>query len=286
VIALTLMLAAAFAQDAPADPADTTHLYIRQGVAGGGWPTGALSDTRFEVRTPLHRSDSIVFQDTSAGAGARVAVTPAFVEAGPRVSLAPIDIFDMDLSANVIRYWGGQYGPLPTDQLGGTLSADRELRVGENVSSTGLTLQATPTLKAKVGPVIAFDAWTIRHVRMQQPDGAEGWVYEPFTDMIVAWTDTIVEHQPGLLFEAIPDEGGAWLRVGATLRDRMALATGDRSIAAGGLIAVKPGASEAVPTIAALALAYARDDDHVGGAPFIGVQAAWTMRRALRPGGA
>lgn len=299
-IGLLLVSAASGQEPAPADttseagieepsasaPGDRTHLYLRQGVAVAGWPSGLLSDSRAELRTPLYRSDSIVFQDTSAGVGARVAVTPAFVEAGPRISLAPVDVFDVDLSAGVVHYWPGKFGPLPTDQLGGTLEADRAPLVEQNVSTTGLTLQATPTLKAKVGRVIIFDAWTLRHHRLAEPevdasDGAKPWVYEPFTDLIVGWTDTVIEHQPGLLVELIPDHGGAWLRVGGTMRDRWSVETGDRSLSAGALVAVKPGRAEAVPTIAGLALAYAIDDDRRGGVPFLGMQAAWVLRRGL-----
>lgn len=269
-----------------ADPSDRTHLFLRQGVAVAGWPSGLLSDSRAEIRTPLHRSDSIVFQDTYAGVGARVAVTPAFVEAGPRISLAPIDVFDVDLSAGAVHYWTGQFGPLPTDHLGGTLEADRAPFADQTVSTTGLTLQAAPTLKAKVGPVIVFDAWTVRHFRLAEPEAdasgaTQDWIYEPFTDLIVGWTDTVIEHQPGLLVELIPDNGGAWLRVGGTMRDRWSVETGDRSLSAGALVAVKPGRSEAVPTIAGLALAYAIDDDRRGGVPFLGMQASWTLRRGL-----
>lgn len=68
----TLLLTRALAADEPG-------LWLRQAVGFGGWPSGAVSDTRLQYRAPLHRSESIVFRDTYAGVGGRLAVTPAVV---------------------------------------------------------------------------------------------------------------------------------------------------------------------------------------------------------------
>ncbi len=272
-----------------ADATDGAHAHLQQKAAVAGWPTGALSVTRAELRTPLHRSDSVLFQDTHAGIGARVNASPAFVQSGVQASLAPIDVFDVDLFAGGINYWPGDFAPLPTDVRGGTLSSDRSTRADETVGARGLVLEAAPTLKAKVGRIIVFDAWTVRHQRLDAPtltaDGGEAqpWHYEPFTDLILSWTDTVVEHQPGLLVDIKPDEGGSWFRVGATMRDKRSLGTGDRSQSAGLLLAAKPGEKEAVPTLAGMALMYTIDDDRQGGVPFLGLQASWSIDRGLIP---
>ena len=147
------------------------------------------------------------------------------------------------------------------------------------MGARGLVLEAAPTLKAKVGRVIVFDAWTVRHQRLDAPqNGADGeaaqpWHYEPFTDLILSWTDTVVDVKP--------DEGGSWLRVGGTMRDKWSMGTGDRSLAAGLLVAAKPGKSAAVPSLAGMALMYGIDDDRVGGVPFLGLQASWSAESSL-----
>ena len=272
---------------ASADATDGVHFWTKEKVAVAGWPTGALGVSMGQLRAPLKRSDSILFQDTYAGVGAKVAASPAFLQAGPTVSLAPVDVFDIDLFAGGISYWPGGFAPLPTDVRGGTLSDDRSARADETVGARGLVLEAAPTLKAKVGRVIVFDAWTVRHQRLDAPqNGADGeaaqpWHYEPFTDLILSWTDTVVEHQPGVLLDVKPDEGGAWLRVGGTMRDKWSTGTGDRSLSAGLLVAAKPGKSATVPTLAGMALMYGIDDDRVGGVPFLGLQASWSAERSL-----
>ena len=91
--------------------ADSPSIYGRQALAVAGWPTGLLSNTIVEVRTPLHRSESVLFQTTSAGLGAQVLATPAFVSVGPRLSLAPIEVFDVNFKAAHGWYFGnGQIG--------------------------------------------------------------------------------------------------------------------------------------------------------------------------------
>ena len=42
--------------------ADGPWLFGKQAIGAGGWPTGLMSDTVVQLRVPLHRSDSIVFQ--------------------------------------------------------------------------------------------------------------------------------------------------------------------------------------------------------------------------------
>jgi hypothetical protein len=282
-----LAAVAASAHAATPDDTDRGHLWVRQSAAIAGWPTGALSDSRAQLRTPLHRSESVLFQDTVAGIGARARISPAFSEAGVHATIAPIAIFDVNLFVGGITYWDGGFAPLPTSERGGTLPDSRAARAGENVATRGMVVSAQPTLKAKVGRVIVFDSWTIRQQRLSptSAETAQPWVYEPFSDLVLAWEDTTFEHQPGVLVDIVPDEGGAWLRVGGTMRDRWSLETGDRSAAAGALVATKPGASKAVPTIAAMGLAYVIDDERVGATPYVGLQAAWSFTRGLRRAG-
>lgn len=266
------------------DGTDQRHVWAKSATAVAGFPSGARFDNTAEIRTPLHRSDSVLFQDTVAGIGGRAAVTPAFSEVGAHATFAPVAIFDVHAFVGGITYWEGGFGPTPTDHRGGTLPADKAASGAEPVGTSGLLVSVNPTLKAKVGRVIVFDSWTVRHQRLDQGSN-EPWMLEPFTDLVVGWTDTVVQHQPGVLVEVVEDTGGSWLRVGGTMRDRRSLLTEDRSLAAGGLVAAKTGASAAAPTVAGMALAYAVDDDRVGLAPWIGLQASWQWTRGLRKSG-
>src|SRR5699024_6119020 len=100
-------------------------------------------------------------------------------------------------------------------------------------------------------------------------------VYEPFSDLVVGWRELTIEQQAGLVVEAVPDEGRAFLWVGATLRDRRALTSGDGSTAAGVLVRGSPGGG-AWPTLVQQTLFYVRDADRVGRAPSVALLAEWT----------
>ncbi len=267
---LPLLFASALAADRPS-------FYVRQSVGVAGWPTGLLSESRFQVRTPLHRSDSIVFQDTYAGAGLRLDASPAFVNPGVQVSLAPIDVFDVDLSAELLGYLPGPFGLLPYDGLSTKLDEARDART-DHFAALGWALDANPTLKLKLGPIIAFDAVAFSWMHIARPEGETApYVYEPLRDLIVAWDELYLEHQPAVLWEALPGGERPLLYVGATWRDRFAFVSGDRSGALGALVVARPVEKPAVPTFIGCVAFYLIDQDRVGNAPFVGLQANWVL---------
>jgi len=263
-------------------------IFLREQVAVAGWPGGLISDTRFQLRAPMYRSDSIVFQDTYAGVGAKLAVTPAFVEVGPRLSLAPIDVFDVDVQVSWIGYWPSSSGLLPYGDPGeSTRDLDREDRFQDPAlraeSSHAFMASAAPTIKLKIGPIIAFDAWTIAYYKIQQPEGIDSpYVYEAYWDRVIAWEDVVIEHQPALLGEILDGQGKPKLWVGATMRDRMTAVSKDRSIAVGGLIMFKPSVKEGWPTFVAQVLPYVKDPDRVGGPPSMALALVWGKDFALK----
>lgn len=257
--------------------------FLREQLAVAGWPGGLISDTRAERRIALHRSDSILFQDTHAGAGARFAVAPAFVELGPRVTLAPIDVFDVTFSASALYYWPSSSGLLPYDSIDeSTRDKDRGDRhrtdATRAVASTAFTLQAAPTLKAQVGPIIAVDAWTFTHYMVTQPDSVTApYVYEAYWDRLIEWNDTVVEHQ-AVVFAVLADgssESGRMLWVGPTFRQRWALSSGDRSTGLGAFAVFRPSNRKWVPQLVGIVLPYLDDDDRVGGVPWLALSAVW-----------
>jgi len=273
---MLLLVASAFAADDPS-------YWGATGLAVAGWPTGLLSVTSGQLRTPLTRTGGMVFNDTYAGAGFRVQASPAFVAYGPRFDLAPIDVFDLKLLAARGWWFGNGLGMMPFDELGGTLGSDRSDRRDEAVGAPMWVLSAEPTLKLKLGRIIVFDAWAIDVLRTEKPaDVGSPYFYEPLRDLVVAWDDTCFENQAAVLYDALP-EGEAFLRVGATFRDRFAAVSGDRSIVVGALAATRPGTKPAVPTVIGIAAWYLVDGDRVGPAPFLAARVNWEIEAPLSP---
>lgn len=280
---LSTALLASLLAAPPALAADVPSWYVKQGVAVAGWPTGALWNTIGEVRTPLHRSESVLFQTTSAGIGAQVLASPAFVTVGPRLSFAPIEVFDVNLKAARAWYFGGGLGLMPFDQLAGTLGSERDARKEEGFGSTGWVLSVEPTLKAKVWKLVVFDAWTVDRILLERPAEIDAaYTYEPLRDLVIAFEDTAVEQHAGLLYEVLPGGDQPSLRIGPTYRERFTVESGDRSATLGLLVAAKPGTKPAVPTLVGLALWYLVDTDREGPMPLLAAQARWELERALK----
>lgn len=261
---------------------DEPSFYAREAVAVAGWPTGLLSNTVAEVRTPLHRSESILFRSTMAGVGGQVLVSPAFASVGPRLSFAPIDVFDVNLKAARAWYYGNAFGALPYDAVGDRLGRQRSARGDEGFPTAAWVFTVEPTLKLKLGPIIAFDAWTLDHLRIARPDGVDSpYLYEPYRDLVVAWQDWSVEQQAAVVWEALPGGDRPLLRVGATVKDTRTLVSRDHRTNLGPLLMVRPGTAPAVPTLVGMALWYLRDADRVGPVPFLAAQARWEVERPL-----
>ncbi|MCO4746399.1 MAG: hypothetical protein KC912_16500 [Proteobacteria bacterium] len=287
--ALLLLAALASAQEVSpepqavesADATDGVHIWAQQRVAVAGWPQGAMSDTRVQVRAPMHRSKSVLFQDTYAGAGMRAAVTPAFTAVGPRLSIAPLDIFDLDVQASYIRYYGGKgIGLIAFPETAHKLESDREGRA--STKGDALQVTAAPTLKLKLGPIIAFDSWTFGYTSIAPGQAHdEEMVYEPYSDLVVEWNDITIEQQGAVIYEIVPDEGAAFFWAGVTARDRLAVRSQDRSTTAGLVLRGRPAKGKAMPTITGQALMYLNDADRVGMAPSLALLADWKLAKAL-----
>jgi hypothetical protein len=273
---LTLLLsAAAFAADGPT-------FWGRQAVAVSGWPTGLLSTTIAEARTPLYRSDSIVFRDTYIGAGAQVMLSPAFAITGARVAVSPIDVFEITFRGAHGWYFGNGLGPMPFDSVTGSSTGERADRETEGFSTELWSAAVDPTLKGKVWNIVFFSAWSVEYLAFDQPsDVASTYTYEPLRDLVVAWNDVAFEHQAAVLYQALPGGDQPSLRFGPTFRDRWAHVSGDRSTAVGALVAARPGVKPAVPTIVGLVLWYVDDNDYGGAVPYVAGQVRWELERPI-----
>lgn len=279
------------AEEPTADDAETAQdaeapgpwLWVKPSVAVAYGPLGLIGEATVQARAPLYRSDSIVFQDTYAGIGGRVAITPAFVEVGPRFSLAPIDIFDVDFQLSWVGVWPSSSGLLPYTKLGGKLDSQREERKGDAVAGHILYASVTPTFKLKVGPVIAFTSADFAWLQVLRPESSDSpFVYEPYRDMLIRPTDVVLTSYTGLLVEIFDGEKTAvLLRTGALLRHTQAFRSGDVSTAVGGVITVKPGRKPGWPTVLLAVLGYVRDADRALSAPNIQLQVGWEFDRPI-----
>lgn len=266
----------------PSLAADDPGIYVRQTIGLAGWPTGAISDTRVQMRTPLTRQEgSLVFNSTYAGAGVAARVSPAVAEVGPSLSIQPIDVFDLNLQASRVQYYSTRFGLMPFESPDGKIMSARLERAaeGDGVTSGGWTFAANPTVKLKLGPVIAFSSWTVAYTTLDQPEDVTApYTYEPLRDMVVAWTDTTVDHEAGALYAAVDsDDGGKIVYFGVLARDRFQVVSPDRHTTLGPLLVVKPGEGTGVPRMVARSMFYLTEADRVGRMPNIQLAAIWEV---------
>lgn len=286
LIVLTVVLWTSLAAAEPVDtsgperPSPWTH--IQQRVALAGWPAGLLGETLIQPRVSLHRAESMVLNETYAGAGGRLRITPAFVDVGPRLSLAPFDFFDVNAQGSFLYYWPSSSGLLPYDDITeSTRDLDREDRWKDPATapkgSWAFALTVDPTLKLKFGPVIAFSGWTFAWYWIDQPDGIDSnLVYEPYFDRLIEWNDLVVEHQAAVIVELFDGDAKPLLWLGATYRQHWAIGSKDASINVGGLFAVRPSYRRGWPLIIGQVLPYVKDPDRVGGMPSLVLLLSWS----------
>jgi hypothetical protein len=270
----------------PALAADSPYLWVKPAAALAYGPLGLIGDVKIQARTPLHRSDSIVFQNTYAGIGGRAAITPAFVDVGPRFSLAPIDVFDVDVQLGVRGVWPSSSGLIPFTQLSGTLDSQRDARKKDARAGQLLYASVNPTFKIKVGPLVAFTSADFAFIH-NIDELATPYVYEAYSDMLIARDDVVLTSYTGILGEILDGKKTAvLLRAGALLRHRQAFVSKDISTAVGGAVTVKPGRKPGWPTVLLGVLGYVRDVDRALKAPNIQLQVSWEMQKPFAPKGA
>ena len=274
---------ASVAEAAQPDEPVGPWLWIKPSVAVQYAPLGLIGDLRVQARAPLHRSDSIVFQNTYAGVGGRLAITPAFVDVGPRFSFAPLDIFDVDVQLGYVAVWPSSSGLLPFHALEGTLDSQRKQIADTAVGGHALYASVIPTFKLKLGPVIAFTQADFSFIHVFQPETvASPYVYEAYRNTLIAWDDVVLTSQTGLLGEILDGEATAvQLRAGALLRHRQAFVSGHVSTALGGVVTLRPGRKEGWPTVLLAVLGYLREADRALGAPNIQLRLSWDFERPL-----
>lgn len=251
--------------------ADGPSLWVRELGAVTLRPSGVLVDVAAEARAPILRFGGAVFNDTFVGAGARVAASPAFADTALRLSVQPIDVLPITVEAVRTWYWESPFGLVPMDSVADTTQRARRPLYEADADFAGHAwqLSVSPTLQARVGPIVAFSnvTGTFIQVRPVSPDAP--WVYEPFRGLVVAYDDFLVEHTSAVLWEPADGEDRALVRVGPVMRGKSSRETPDATLTLGGLLQWRPGKRESAPALTALVSAYLVDPDFEGPIPSV-----------------
>ncbi len=271
----------------PVDPT-APWLWVYGAIGGGAFNLGLMGKARVQIRGAMLRNDSVLFQTTYAGAGLEVGITPAFVQFGPRFSIAPIEIFDFDAHFSWMHIWKSSSGMLPFEGLTGTLEKDREAI--EHLAIPGHRFEASlsPTLKLKVGPVIGLwnSEWAfIHHIKSDAQTST--YVYEPLRDLVINWDEMIVTNLAAILIEVADGTGpkggpGPVLRFGPVMRDKQTLVSRDMATVLGGAVSLKPGPKRGWPDVFVAVMGYVRDNDRFLKAPQIQLQISWKLEKSLK----
>ncbi|MEZ4318383.1 MAG: hypothetical protein R3F61_12805 [Myxococcota bacterium] len=262
-IALTLL--------AVASAADEPHLWVRGYTAVAAQPVGLIADVAVEARTPVLRYGGAVSNDTFAGAGVRVAASPAHLDLAARATFKPLDILPITVEGVYTAYWESPWGVIPRDQVAGQRTADRQpaYDADEDFAAHALAVSISPTLQLKVGPIAAFTNVTPTWIRVRGAGDPDPWLFEPYRGMVIAPDDRIVDHLSAVLFDPFDGDGTPIVRIGPMLRGRAGHQTGDVTLMTGGILQLRPGRNPHDADLTLLVAPYLRDPDFAVGAPYI-----------------
>ncbi len=255
-------------------------MWLREQLVVGGWPTLVQSETRLQGRMALKRSSSLLFRNTYAGAGGVLAVSPAYLRVGPRLSIQPLDVFELEVQGDWSLCFPMSSGLLPYDTLSGKLNAQREAREDEAPLGQMWSFTVSPTVRLKGGPVVVLANLQVTWVQVVDPDEDRStYVYDVSRDLIIERKEMILQQQYALLGELLPGGDRVLLRAGAVLRHRVAVGSGDLSLVIGAMVMMKPRPLPAWPTFILQILPYVREADRVGTFPQILGVAQWEISR-------
>ena len=268
----------------PAPPAPAPYFHFTPTIGVQAFPLGVAFYGAPQLRMSLYRSESPLFRTTHLGIGPWFRVTPAFMEIGPRLDFAPLEILSVSVTARYVRNWTGSAGSrIPVSALTDKRYATRDAAVDTAVPGSAFELVVSPTLRLRGGPVIVVYNLTWTFSKLFFDDGATpGPVYDSVLDLYINATEFSIVQQAVVLIEALDGvKVKPVLRLGATVRHRRARTTGDRSVNVGFIGMVKPVPHFAAPNIILQILPYVLDE--TGGrvlwAPHIQIGLQWTLEK-------
>jgi|GEM_PF-1327896 len=254
------------------------HLWGRVGAAA--FPLGVQGTIVAEPRVALHRSESVLFQSTFAGAGVYFRVTPAFLEVGPQISVKPIEIFELNVVGKYTAHFASKNGRVRFDDYAGKSYADRDARLDSPAAASTLYFGISPVLKLKAGPLIVVYGGAIAYHHTLVDDADDQLLYDAALDLLIYKREWTISHQAVVMAEVLDGEKTASrLRIGASIRQRAALRAKDQTVNLGLITTFKPGRNAAFPEILFLLMPYLRDASggRVLGPPWIALALTWTI---------
>ncbi|MCO4772104.1 MAG: hypothetical protein KDA24_18875 [Deltaproteobacteria bacterium] len=259
---------------------DKGWLHIWGRVGAQVFPLGVQGSLVVEPRVALHRSKSVLFQTTFAGAGLYLRATPAFLEVGPQISLKPIEIFELNVAGKYVLHFPGKNARVRFDDYSGKSYADRNARTDVTAATSSLYFGVSPVLKLKGGPVIVVYGGTFGYHHTMVDDADDQLLYDAGLDLLFYKREWTISHQAVVMAEILDGKKTpTLLRVGATIRQRAALRAKDQTVNLGLIATFKPGRKAGFPEILFLVMPYLRDQSggRVLGPPWIALALTWTV---------
>ncbi|HVR71098.1 MAG TPA: hypothetical protein VMT87_09675 [Vicinamibacteria bacterium] len=133
---------------------------------------------------PLGRSSHPLRKDTSFALGLTNHVSPAYVRLGGWAAFSPLSVLELRAGVEPAYYFGilGSLIGFPTQRAVFDEDARRALRP-QAVSGKGVRLYFAPTLRARVGRVVASGTFDLERWDV---DGPGPFFYEPLRDTVLA----------------------------------------------------------------------------------------------------
>ena len=133
---------------------------------------------------PTNRSDAPLHKDAHLAFGVSSKLTPAFERVGAWFEYAPLSVLDLRIGIEPVYYFGTYKAILPFDRAAARFDDDViEARVKEARSGLAGRLYLSPTLKARVGPVVARVKTELSFWRARKQESA--FFYEPAWDTLI-----------------------------------------------------------------------------------------------------
>ncbi len=152
----------------------------------------------------LSHSAHPILSDAALSLGVSSHLSPAYLRAGGWASWAPLSIVELRVGVEPVYYFGivGSLIGFPSQQAVFDEDARRAMRP-DAVSRMGLRLYAAPTLRARVGRVLASGTVEVERWDVSAP-APHAFFYEPFRDTLLSsdggslWrTSTVVLRESG-----------------------------------------------------------------------------------------
>ncbi|QDG50605.1 hypothetical protein FIV42_07625 [Persicimonas caeni] len=186
------------------------HLHVHSAFALRAIPIGTQLALDAGYHIKLFDSESLLLKNTYVELGAATNSSPSNFWGGAYVEAVPLAVLKLRLQAQSLHYFG-TFGYLhypddptnpdwSTDVIGGD--------PGEGNPASGLLLDATAQLQAKVGNVVAMVPFKYRYIDMD----VEQDYYESTFDFLLAPTDQMWMIQPMLAYVFTFDD--SWLLTG------------------------------------------------------------------------